>query len=155
MHKNITNRITRYHQPLCIIIAITTFLSSRSFAQTDEYLKGYTACINHELAPNETIDIYLENKNLNLVVRNTEIDPLTKSNLQERLTKTTLFDHITICSDQTNNDHKSAPRWRPVKMHESEPTLKILPAGSLYDSPIADPKWPRFSAGYQKHLKNS
>jgi hypothetical protein len=42
-----------------------------------------------------------------------------------------------------------------LNSHTSQPSHEILPSDVIYDPPIADPKWPKFSVGYQKHFKNT
>jgi hypothetical protein len=153
MLNNLINWVGRSHQTISILFMLITLVSTKCYGHTDDYIMGYTTSIIHELAPNETIEIHLDNKNLNLIVKHKDLDPVIKAKLLNRLNESSLFDHIEISSDHSSLPG-TAPKGCPVKMHEKQSSLKILPPGAIYDSPIADPKWPKFSAGYQKHFKN-
>jgi hypothetical protein len=91
---------------------------------------------------------------LSVYVLQRDLDQSTKAKLLQRLKNTNFFKEINIrvVSTQTPSVplHNSSVLNSP-----SQPSHEVLPAGAIYDSPIADPKWPRFSASYQKHLKNA
>lgn len=116
---------------------------------------GYVSCIINEMVPEEKLDFYIKDQVLIINLFERELEPSTKEKLLQRLKKTNFFENIEIAI-VTSKSVSIVPQGASfVKSHASHPTLEVLPEGVIYDTPIADPKWPKFAAGYQKHLTNT
>lgn len=127
---------------------------NESYAFSQDYTMGYIACIINDLIPEEKLNYYIKDKELHIQLFERELEPSTKEKLINRIKRTNFFHtvHITLASSETSVQVPQGAN--ALKTHTSHPTMEILPEGVIYDSPIADPKWPRFSAGYQKYLTN-
>lgn len=114
---------------------------------------GYVACIIGDCIPEEELDFYINNENLHIRLLKRNLDSLTKEKLMHRLKKTNFFKKIDITVGYSSTSSEANNATYPLNYQVSKSSHEILPASTIYDSPIADPKWPRFSAGYSKHLK--
>src|SRR5690606_13234182 len=70
----------------------------------------------------------------------------------ERLRKTSFFKEIKV--SYSNKSQTELVILSPLTIKEKPNSTEVMPAGAIYASPIADPKWPKFSVGYQKHQKD-
>ena len=121
-----------------------------------EYKIGYVTCIINETIPEEKLSFYIEGQDLKISLLERDLDPVTKERLVNRLKNTHFFQTIHVSFDErAPSPHTSLKKVELANAHSSHPTLETLPSGVIYDAPIADPQWPRFSAGYAKHLKNN
>ena len=68
--------------------------------------------------------------------------------------KTKLFKGVDITVADAQLPYAQTGVACSLNSHTSQPSHEILPSDVIYDPPIADPKWPKFSVGYQKHFKN-
>lgn len=116
---------------------------------------GYVACIIGDCIPEEELDFYINNENLHLRLLKRNLDSVTKEKLMHRLKKTNFFKKIDITVGYSSTSSEANNATYPLNSQVSKSSHEILPASTIYDSPIADPKWPRFSAGYSKHLKKT
>ncbi len=134
-------------------IIISAFLNNcYSFSQ--EYITGYVCCVINDLVPEEELDFYIDNEKLHIRLLRRDLDWSTREKLLQRLKNTNFFKEIDIT--MVSAQASSAPTKNPCTPNSpSQSSHEVLPAGAIYDSPIADPKWPRFAAGYQKHVKNA
>jgi len=114
---------------------------------------GYVSCIINDIIPEEKVEYYIQNENLIIHLLKNELDVSTKEKLVHRLKETKFFKYVEIKNPESKTNSTPPKDAMVVEPQSSVSTLKLLPAGVLYDSPIADPKWPKFSAGYQRHLK--
>jgi hypothetical protein len=135
---------------------ICTFLNN-GYAFSEDYRIGYVACIISDLIPEEKLDFYIKNEKLYINLLGSELDPSTQEKLLQRIKKTNFFKAIRIATVETPTPTPSTTSKQAISVnsHTSKPSREILPAGAIYDSPIADPKWPKFTAGIQKHFKNT
>jgi hypothetical protein len=135
----------------------TLSILSPSFAQSEEYLRGYVAAIINEALPQEEIKYYIKDNQLNIIVVGTELDSLTQDKLINRLEASNYFSKINVSSSQ-DLPIKDKPHntYATSNLHVSPSIskLEIIPNGVIYEAPIADPKWPKFSAGYQRHFSS-
>lgn len=147
--------IKKIHSALILFIFLGIIPFNPCFSYSQDYRMGYVSCIVNDVIPEEKINFYIKGQNLSISLLERELDPSTKDKLTKRLQKTNFFQTINI--DLVNPDVPvESPQGASfVKAHACHPTWEILPEGVIYDSPIADPKWPRFSAGYANHLTNT
>lgn len=123
---------------------------------SNDYQMGYVSCIINETLPEEKLNFYIRNRVLYISLAGEDLEPRARERLLHRLQNTNFFADIQIKYNNTATIYKadlSHPHL--VKNHRSHPTWEVLPPGVIYDAPIADPKWPRFSAGYSKHFRNT
>lgn len=141
-----------------IICISTLFLISASagscYGFSEDYRIGYVSCIVKDLIKEEKVEISIIDEELVIAVINRELDISTKDKLYKRLEESKLFQSIHITYVGAGN---SSPLGgaSAIKSQEAQSTLELLPAGVIFSTPIADPKWPKFSIGYQQHLKNT
>jgi hypothetical protein len=140
-----------------IICTSALFLISASvnscYGYSQDYRIGYVSCIVNDFITEEKFEISIVDEELVITFFERELDNSTKNKLHKRLADTKLFPNVQIVflsSDKVSPSNGG----NVVKSHESLAKLELLPAGVIYNSPIADPKWPKFSVGYQQHLKN-
>lgn len=136
------------------LIILSAFFN-HSYSLSQDYRMGYVSCIINEVLPEEKLDFYIKDEELTINLFERELEPSTKDKLIQRLKKTNFFKEIQIKVISTETSTIAPKGASFVKSHASHPTLEVMPEGVIYDTPIADPKWPKFSAGYQKHLKNT
>jgi hypothetical protein len=120
---------------------------------TEDYYNGYVHSIIEDLIPEEDVETAIENKTLEIKVYNSSLDSQVEQRLKNRIYKKGYFTHIKF-----NYINQKALK-QPIEdsngaYNNSTPTTEILPSGVIYTSPIADPKWPKFSVGYQYHFRN-
>ncbi len=115
---------------------------------------GYVSCIVSDLIPEEALDFHLENERLHIHLLKRDLDPSTKEKLLQRLKKTKLFKGVDITVVNAQLPYAQPSAACSLNSHTSQSSHEILPSDVIYDPPIADPKWPKFSVGYQKHFKN-
>ncbi|WP_198022343.1 DUF1207 domain-containing protein [Candidatus Odyssella acanthamoebae] len=115
---------------------------------------GYVAAVINEAFPEEEIKYYIKDNQLNIIVRGTELDSTTQDKLVNRLKASSYFSKINVSSsedqkitDKLHNIYGSSA----IKTSPAISKLEIIPNGVIYEAPLADPKWPKFSAGYQRH----
>jgi hypothetical protein len=138
------------------IIIITCGFYINSYAYSNEYKIGYVTCIINDTIPEEKLSFHIEGQDLKISLLRRELDPPMKEILINRLKKTNFFQTIHISFEESAPSlNKSLKREELVNAHNSHPIWETLPSGVIYDTPLADPQWPRFSAGYAKHLKNN
>lgn len=141
--------MTRVLTFLSAILISAFFNNCYSFSQ--EYMTGYISCIVNDLVPEEELNFYIKNEKLYIQLLKRDLDPSTKEKLLRRLKNTNFFKEINI---SVMNVRTSSQQKLTTLNSLSQSSHEVLPADAIYESPIADPKWPKFSAGYQKHLKN-
>gem|GEM_PF-2039033 len=156
MIKNkIKYKVNKFYPALILFIFSSMIFFSPCLSYSPDYKLGYVSCIVNEIIPEEKINFYIDGQDLNISLLERELDPLTKDRLIKRLHNTNFFQTIKIALVNPNVSVHPPQGASFVKAHESHPTLEVLPESVIYDSPIADPKWPRFSAGYANHLTNT
>jgi len=116
---------------------------------------GYVSCIISDLIPEEALDFHFENERLHIRLLKRDLDPSTKEKLLQRLKKTKLFKGVDITVADAQVPYSQPSAACSLNSHTSQSSHEILPSDVIYDPPIADPKWPKFSVGYQKHFKNT
>ena len=136
------------------ILLITSFLN-KGYSFSQDYITGYVSCIISDSIPEEELDFYIKNERLHIRLLKRDLDSLTKEKLVQRLKKTNFFKEIDITVGCAQTSSELPKVSRALNSQVSQPSHEVLPAGVIYDSPIADPKWPRFSAGYNKHQKKA
>jgi hypothetical protein len=139
---------------LCAILFIFSIFLGKAQPLSQEYQTGYASCIINEMVPGEKFKLSIEKQNLTVHLLEKDLDASTKDNLRKRLKKTTFFQHIHIQHSPAQDGAQSVDEAIVIEPKAEHSSLKVLPAGVIYDSPIADPRWPKFSVGYQKHIKN-
>lgn len=138
-----------------IRVSLICILFNSIYAPSQDYKIGYVSCIINDFVPDEKLDFSIKDEKLYIRIFERELDPSTKEKLLQRLKNTNFFKAIDIIVVESQTPSKPAKGTISVNSHNSQPSHEILPAGVIYDSPIADPKWPKFSAGYQQHSKNT
>ena len=123
---------------------------NKCYASSEEFKIGYTSCIINDIVPEEKLDFYIKNDELYISFLKREPEPSTKEKLLQRLQKTKLFHKINIIKGDAGPSHIPPQESSVLASHDPQSTLELLPEGVIYDSPLADPKWPRFSAGYAR-----
>jgi hypothetical protein len=117
---------------------------------------GYVSCIINEIIPEESLKFHIEGQVLKISLAERELDSITQEKLIYRLKNTGFFQDVCIIHNKSQVASAAHPQEiESRRSQKAHPTWDVLPAGVVYDAPIADPKWPRFSAGYAKHLINS
>ena len=138
-----------------ISLTVICALLNNGYAFSQDYRIGYVACIINDSVPEEKLDFYIKNEKLYINLFERDLDHSTKEKLLQRLKKTNFFKTINIIVVETQTPSTTVKdAANSVKSQASQSSHELLPAGVIYDSPIADPKWPKFSAGLQKHFKN-
>jgi hypothetical protein len=110
-----------------------------------------------EFLPEEEIKYTIKGDQLNLTLIGKELDRQTQERLINRLGASPHFSkvNLTYSADESISESKNRYHSPTVKTSKATTKLETLPSGVIYDSPIADPKWPKFSVGYQKHFRNT
>lgn len=138
---------------------VITYLSlvTGSFSYSEDYLAGYVSAVVDELLPEEEIKYTVKEKHLNLIIMGKELDRQTQEKLVNRLESSPHFSKVNITYSAEESISRSQNSYHSPRVNTSKATTKLetLPSGVIYDSPIADPKWPKFSVGYQKHFHNT
>ncbi len=124
-----------------------------SFSHSNDYYLGYARSITDDAIPEEDVHLTITNHILYLTIKGDPLDIHVEQRLRERLLRTKYFQTIKIhYEDKINTPEMTLPK--PVE--EEKPGLdEPMPSGTIYNAPIADPKWPRFSVGYQNHFKKN
>jgi len=134
--------------------SITCVFFGECYAYSKAHYLGYVQAITDEVLPErKIINTKLRKRSLELVIDGQPLDLETEQILLARLKKTQFFDEVKIVFPQKSEGQKKAE----VSEESSSPrtVYEALPSGTIYHAPIADPKWPRFSAGYQIPFKNT
>ncbi|WP_010299215.1 DUF1207 domain-containing protein [Candidatus Odyssella thessalonicensis] len=149
-------RITKMTKISVFSLLIHTSLATSTFAYSEAYLAGYVDAIIAEVLPEEEIRYHINGNHLTLVIMNSELDPSAQDQLVSRLSQSERFASIKVHSNNPNVLTDSSPpsSIRKVSVSKSKERIEILPNGAIYDTPVADPKWPQFTAGFQRHFKN-
>ncbi|MBW8308443.1 MAG: DUF1207 domain-containing protein [Candidatus Paracaedibacteraceae bacterium] len=138
---------------LCLIL----HLISPTWAQSEDYLTGYVAAVINEALPEDKLKYFIEGDQLTIIVIGTPLDHQVQDKLISRLKASTYFARINISSLEDDDIKKKAPNTyesATIKTSPASSKLKIIPNGVIYEAPIADPKWPKFSVGYQHHFNS-
>ncbi len=136
------------------LFCLTWLLISSTGAQSEDYLAGYTAAIINEALPEEEIKYYIKDDQLTILVIGTPLDPQVQDKLISRLEASNFFSEITISSLDGQVPHKPQNIYESttIKASPASSRIEIIPNGVIYEAPIAAPKWPKFSVGYQHHF---
>jgi hypothetical protein len=127
-------------------------LPKSSISHSKEYYIGYVRSVADDLIPEEDVKLALQQNVLFITINGESLDLHVEQRLKERLRKTNFFKEIKVsCS---NKIQAESVILSPLTIKEKPNLTEVMPAGAIYASPIADPKWPRFSVGYQKHQKD-
>lgn len=142
---------------ICIVILVNLSLTTHLFPYSDDYRAGYISAVIEEILPEEEIKYTIVGGQLNLILIGKELDSQTQDKLIKRLEASPHFSKINLTYSTNKNTPKGSNRIYSQEAKTSKATTKLetLPSGVIYDSPIADPKWPKFSVGYQKHIRNT
>lgn len=136
------------------ILSIFTFnlIFSKCYSYSQDYEIGYVSCIINGLIPEEKVNFYIKNKELHITLLERELEPSTKEKLIKSLERTNFFQKIHITLGRSETALQGPEEGSALTSHASHSTFELLPEGVIFDTPIADPRWPRFSAGYARHL---
>ncbi len=140
---------------ICTILLFTFFVESHAYGVllTTDYYLGYASSIIEDIIPEEEVEISLEDNILNIRIHGDELDTQTEQRLKSRLEKRQYFQSITLKYTDHQATDKSLKATHAV-LNNATDTTEVLPSGVIYNSPVADPKWPKFSVGYQRQLKD-
>lgn len=139
---------------LIFTLSIITLATPRpGLSHSQDYYLGYVRAITDDVIPAEDIKFEISNHILFLTITGDPLDIHVEQRLKERLLRTNYFNSINI---HYNNKVSRAEGSPPLPVVEEKPAAnEMMPSGTIYNAPIADPKWPRFSVGYQKHFKKN
>ena len=139
---------------LIFTLSIITLATPRpSFSHSKDYYLGYARSIIDDAIPEEDVKLEISHQVIYLTINGDPLDIHVEQRLKERLLRTEYFKSINI---QYNNKVSSAEVNPPLPTVEEKPAAnEVMPSGTIYNAPIADPKWPRFSVGYQNHYKKN
>ena len=154
---NICKKLYINNKPTILIIYIfIIFIVDASFikccAYSQDYTIGYVSCIVNDLIPEEKVNFYIKDKELTISLLERDLEPSTKEKLIKSLERTNFFQKIHITVEKAEASLPALEVGSILKSDTSHSTFALLPEGVIYDTPIADPRWPRFSAGYARHL---
>lgn len=121
-------------------------------AHNPEYYIGYAQAIMEDFSLSEKSEIFLEGNDLKIKIYGEPLTLQSERKFRQRLEKLKYFKTINLVyiepkaalTDASGQNGNTLPSTVPSNM-------EFLPSGAIYDAPIADPKWPNFSVGYQRH----
>jgi len=136
---------------LTTIVFFCLVFPSLSKAKSDEYTEGYVQAIVDNYFPETSTSLHFDHKksSLKLIIYSNIPVEEEKKLLQNRLNDLQFVDNIEIFIKPKEEQKTPPTKKRKVSLNE------ILPNGALFQAPIADPRWPAFSAAYQYHNTNN
>jgi len=138
---------------LFVLLLLSFAFVTEGYAYSKDHCLGYVQAITDELLPERKISTKLRKRSLEITIDGQPVDSETEQMLLARLKKTHFFEGVKIVFPQKPELYEKAGA-----LEESAKlctAYEALPAGTIYHAPIADPKWPRFSVGYQIPFKNT
>lgn len=132
---------------------ITLATPPLSFSHSKDYYLGYVRSITDDAIPEEDVQLTITNHCLYLTIHGDPLDIHVEQRLKERILRTNYFKDIHI---QYKNQTQAPETNLPLPVTTEKPGAhELMPSGTIYNAPIGDPKWPRFSVGYQNHFKKN
>lgn len=126
---------------------------SINFAHSKDYYLGYVRSITDDAIPEENVDLKITHHHLYLTIHSEPLDIHVEQRLKERILRSNYFKDIHI---QYQNREQAPDTTLPLPVAPEKPGVnELMPSGTSYNAPIGDPKWPRFSVGYQNHFKKT
>lgn len=131
------------------------------YANNPDYYSGYINAVLEDFSLANKSSVLLEGSKLTIKIHS-KIQPLSfQKKLKERLNKSQYFKTVILIytNPQTKqgntvlDNKKIIPQDVPSDIIPTNipANMEFLPSRTLYDAPLADPKWPAFCAGYQRH----
>lgn len=142
---------------VCVVAFVNLLLATPSFAYSEDYLAGYISAVIEEFLPEDEIKYTIKGDQVNLILTGKELDSQTQERLVNRLESSRYISKVNLAYSVNGSIPEGEHRYHSLKVNtmKATPKLEILPSGVIYNSPVADPKWPKFSVGYQKHFRNT
>lgn len=136
---------------LLSIVFLCVIFTNLSKAKSNEYTEGYAQAIIDNYFPETSTSVHFDHKKKSLkIIVHSDIPVEEEKNLlQNRLDALQFVDTTEILVKPKAEDKAQPATKRKVSMNE------ILPNGALFQAPVADPRWPAFSAAYQYHNNNN
>lgn len=136
-----------------LLVLWTGFKVNDGLCKSQDYYLGYAQSVIDDVIPEEEVHLTLEQRRLSIHINGQELDPRLEQILLNRLKRKNHFFKIQVISEK-NKMNTGSQAAVPLSTC-SETTTEFMPNNVVYNAPVADPKWPRFSVGLQKHFTNT